>query len=447
MIAARGLHHPGLERGLYRLGVFALFFFAFFSFLHTAHANQGLLLMLFMATAHRRVDLGALAIDRMLLLSLAFLIYLIVRTLWGSVGSTGLSTEAWEAVKRWPFTGFFGIALVAYWLSRLEMRPETLLAVAMAGFLVRILSRLEWTEITGQLLAFVSGASRATFGYSAVNLGIWSAIALLGLLVFQGRVRPKARPWPLVLAGMALWLAAIGIVGLALLFSQARSAWLSVLIVVPPILLASLYARFRSKKAFMIAALSLLAVGVITVYQFAQTPLVQQRIQVEAGAIERASRGEPSDGAAVGVGLRLAMYRVFWQEWRKNPVFGWGPGTMRKALDDSGVNALTAQRFEHFHSSYLSVLFQFGIIGGAFVGAMFLLLFQQILRGHREGAMPLDVFLFLLGSLAIFMVGALANEPLQSSNGPYLICLLGGIAFSYSPRKPLPTAPLGSIGN
>ena len=72
------------------------------------------------------------------------------------------------------------------------------------------------------------------------------------------------------------------------------------------------------------------------------------------------------DAATAGVGLRLAMYRVFWERWRQRPIFGWGPGKMTQALDDSGVNALSRDRFVHFHSSYFSVLFGFGIVGGAF---------------------------------------------------------------------------------
>ena len=434
------LRYPKLQRSLNYLAIFALFWFAFFSSMDVARANQGLLVLILLAALRYRYDLGPLIHDRMLQLSIAFLIYLTLRTLWTAVESPAGAFAAWDEANRWPVTGFFGIVLLGYWLSRFPLRPEWLLAAALAGFAWRIVSRLEWSDIGAQLSAMVSGTERATFGYSAVNLGIWTSVALLGLIVFWRRflvVPPIPIGW---LPRAALWLAGIGTTGATLIFSQSRSAWLTALIVLPPMALASLLTGFKSKRAVFITALSLLIIGLIALYQLAQTDLVQRRIQVQAEAVVQAMSDEPKDAATAGVGLRLAMYRVFWEKWSQRPIFGWGPGKMTQALDDSGVNALSRDRFVHFHSSYFSVLFAFGIVGGAFVAAMFVLLFRQILCRHRQGAMPQDLFLFLVGSLLIILLGALVNEPLQGANGPYLVSLLGGIAYGYNCRRASPAA-------
>ncbi|MGB5468189.1 MAG: O-antigen ligase family protein [Sedimenticolaceae bacterium] len=434
------LRYPKLQRRLNYLAIFALFWFAFFSSMDVARANQGLLLLILLAALRYRYDLRSLIHDRMLQLSMAFLLYLTLRTLWTAVESPAGAFAAWDEANGWLLTGFFGIVLLGYWLSRFPLRAEWLLGAALAGFGWRIGSRLEWNDIGAQLSAMVSGAERATFGYSAVNLGIWTSIALLGLMVFWRRfVVVPAIPmgW---MPGAALWLAGTGTTGAALIFSQSRSAWLTALIVLPPIALASLLAGIKSKRAVFGAALTLLVIGVIALYQLAQTDLVQRRIQVQADAVVQAMSEESKDAATAGVGLRLAMYRVFWEKWSQRPIFGWGPGKMTQALDDSGVNALSRDRFVHFHSSYFSVLFGFGIVGGAFVAAMFILLFRQILCSHRQGAMPQDLFLFLLGSLLVILLGALVNEPLQGANGPYLVSLLGGIAYSYTYRRAIPPA-------
>jgi O-antigen ligase len=433
------LRHPGLQRGLDYLAIFALLWFAFFSSMDVARANQGLLLLILLAALRYRYDLRPLIHDRMLQLSVAFLAYLTLRTLWTALESPAFALAAWDEANSWPLTGFFGIVLLGYWLSRIRLRPEWLLAAALAGFGWRIGSRLAWSDIGAQLSAMASGTERATFGYSSVNLGIWTSIALLGLMVFWRRfliVPTIPVGW---LAGGALWLAGIGTTGAVLLFSQSRSAWLTALIVLPLIALASLRTGIKSKRGVLSAALTLLIIGLIALYQLAQTDLVQRRIQVQTDAVVQAMSQASTDAATAGVGLRLAMYRVFWEKWRQRPIFGWGPGKMTQALDESGVNALSRDRFVHFHSSYFSVLFGFGIVGGAFVAAMFVLLLTQMLHSHRQGAMPRDLFLFLLGSLLIILLGALVNEPLQGANGPYLLSLLGGIAYSYTYRRAVPT--------
>jgi len=442
---AAALRHPRLHRGLYYVGIFALGYFAFAAFFHVAAANQGLLLMLLIAATRYRIDLRGLAGDRMLQLSLAFLAYLAIRTLWTAAAFPDDAAEAWDAAKRWPITGFLGIVLVGYWLSRVKARPESVLVLVFAGFLARILSRLEWADLETQLGALLSGTARATFGYSAVNLGIWSGIALLGLVVFWRRLLPVDGRWSRRWPWLVLWLAGVGISAAALAFSQTRSAWLTVLLVLPPIALASLYTGLRSKKVFAVATLLLLGCGLLVVHQLAQTDLVQQRLEVDLGSVAEAASGEPTDLAAVGIGLRLAMYRLFWEQWLEHPVFGWGPGSMGRALDEGGGNALSVHHFEHFHSSYFSLLFQFGIVGTAFVVAMFVLLFRAVLRGHREGAMPADLTLFLIGSLLVLLLSALVNEPIYSSSGSNLVSLLGGIAYSYGYRQRLAPAPLGGV--
>lgn len=409
-------------------GVFALLYFALFAFHDVARANQGLLLMALIAVLRYPRELWALRGERMLQLTLLFLVYLVVRAWLATRAFPEQAAQIVDAANNWAITGFLGLVVTAFWLTRTRVRVEWLLGLALAGFIGRILTRLDWSRIGAQLQGFVEGPTRATFGYSAVNLGIWSAIALLGLLVcWRSFLRRRRQPAARV-ATAALWLACIGVCGAALVFSQARSAWITALLVLPLFALFTLHRATRSPRHFVAGALVLVIGGAFALAQVAELDLIEQRVAYERQTIEQVLSGDFDALPADSVGLRLAMYRAFWDDWRERPWFGWGPGLMERALDRAGVNAMTEERFTHFHSSYFDVLFQFGIVGALLVGGMFWLIVQRTLQSRASGQLSPEVTQCILGGLLIFLIAALVNEPLQSSNGGYLVVLFGAIA-------------------
>lgn len=417
------------ERLWHAVGVFALCWFGYFAALDAAHANQGLLLMAMVAVLRFHRELRALARESMVWLTGVFLVYLVARTWVAMAEFPAYADPIVDAANDWAKIGFLALVVTAYWLARSRIGAVGLLALLLAGFLTRILGRLDWSDLGGQIGGFIEGPTRATFGYSSVNLGIWSLIALLGLiamwrrfLVGQGGVWRRA-------AFAALWASALLICGSALVFSQARSAWLTALLVVPPMLLVTLYRATGSTRRFLALGTLALALGGVALSQVADVGLIRQRIAAEHETIERLVAGEVTDLPSDSIGLRLAMYRAFWKVWRKRPWFGWAPGGMQRALDDSGVNYLTEERFRHFHSLYLDVLFQFGIVGGLLVAAMFGLILRGAWRALRDGTLAPDVGRFVIAALAAFLIAGLVNEPLLSANGGYLVTVLGALAL------------------
>ena len=99
-------------------GVFALLYFALFAFHDVARANQGLLLMALIAVLRYPRELWALRGERMLQLTLLFLVYLVVRAWLATRAFPEQAAQIVDAANNWAITGFLGLVVTAFWLTR-----------------------------------------------------------------------------------------------------------------------------------------------------------------------------------------------------------------------------------------------------------------------------------------------------------------------------------------
>lgn len=420
------------------LGYLGLLFYSFFALLDVSKANIGLIMMMAGLFLKQGTKWRGFSRDPFLILSCAFLLYTCIVSLLAALEFPHLTWKILDAAKNWPVRGFFSLLIVAFWISSWKTgQTDRLCALIVflifCGFLVRVFLRLDWVNLPGQLHGFWSGQMRASFGYSSVNLGTWSAMLMLGLIICARRWMGEERAGSFPVRFLS-WAGAFVIIFLCLLFSQSRTAWVATLMTVPSFGAASLFfARVRRKRICYWMALCLFLVIILLVP--ACSDMIRNRLMSEYGSVVLIVSGGSADVCSPellrsSIGQHWLLFGAFWKEFLSRPLIGWGPGTMEALIDSSGLSEAAGLRFPHFHNSYFNVLAEFGIIGFGMVSLMFFLIFRAAWMNFRKGLIPSDLFFLVVGTLTIFGLCALTGEPLQSTNGGHVISLLGGISYS-----------------
>ncbi|WP_423392765.1 O-antigen ligase family protein [Burkholderia sp. LMG 21824] len=134
--------------------------------------------------------------------------------------------------------------------------------------------------------------------------------------------------------------------------------------------------------------------------------------------------------AATPTGLRLEWYKKGLELYRQRPAIGYGAGGLETEFEKltAGKTAAEGQLTSNPHNEYLLMAVQLGSVGLL----LFINLIVQIARGSRT-LDPRSRHL-LLGWLAIFAIGSLANSLLLDFAEGHLIVLLTGILLGCGER-------------
>ncbi|MBN3734798.1 O-antigen ligase family protein [Burkholderia sp. Tr-20390] len=134
--------------------------------------------------------------------------------------------------------------------------------------------------------------------------------------------------------------------------------------------------------------------------------------------------------AVTSSGLRLEWYKKGIELYRQRPVIGYGAGGLQVEFEKlaAGKTAAEGQLTSNPHNEYLLMAVQLGTLGLL----LFINLIVQIARGSRT-LDPRSRHL-LLGWLAIFAIGSLANSLLLDFAEGHLIVLLAGILLGCGER-------------
>jgi O-antigen ligase len=135
--------------------------------------------------------------------------------------------------------------------------------------------------------------------------------------------------------------------------------------------------------------------------------------------------------AVTSSGLRLEWYKRGLGLYRQRPVIGYGAGGLQVQFEklSAGKTAAEGQLTSNPHNEYLLMAVQLGSVGLL----LFINLIVQIARGSRT-LDPRSRHL-LLGWLAIFTIGSLANSLLLDFAEGHLIVLLAGILLGCGERS------------
>jgi O-antigen ligase len=409
---AQAVKNLSFSQWVKTIGVGGLFIFAFGILLRKSIAHAGILLMT-AAYGFSVKDMGKEVLrDRLLLLSMAFFVFLVLRTIFAAFEFPDHKPLLVEGAFKLFGTGFFLAYLVAFWMHRAKDKWDWMLIVFIAGFLVQILRQMDWGNFTEKLNLILTGAERATFGFATNRFGLFSALVFLSCLLLYPQIwgRPDKKTWYIL--RVTFWGLACPISGLGVYLSQSRSAWIAAALVIP---LAAVWNYFRNKKRTWKPMVIMVGL-VILVFFMANGPyLIQRRFDFS------------------GLDSRIRLYQLAWAKWKEQPLFGKGPGTSRILVQQGGEELELEKRAgsDHLHNVILDIAAQTGLAGIVFFALSFYLITREVFVVKKANHSDREYILFALSGVALILLTGIPNQPLASPHGVYLIGFLGGICYSF----------------
>ncbi len=164
----------------------------------------------------------------------------------------------------------------------------------------------------------------------------------------------------------------------------------------------------------------LLAVGVVLLCLCVglNSAMLSQRIQAVQSDLTQYSAGA---GAKTSVGARFEMWKVSWELFLQNPLFGAGTNGFKKRWEQEVVKK-AAYSFDNPHSTYFYLLANYGIAG---MGLLFFLLWRMACFAWQRRRSLAGAVIFCY--LVVFMVGSLTNTMLTSSFYLSWLAIMGAI--------------------
>jgi O-antigen ligase len=412
------------------VGFGGIYLFAFAAWWSTSLANVGLAMMTF-AFLLRLPGQRWIWRDALFIISLLFGAYLIVRTAGAVVEFPFTKSEQIDRALDLYRLGFLLTVVFAFWASDARIRLPNVLALALAGFLVRIILRYE----SGDMGRFLGGV-RASFDMSPNAFGLYCSVALLGLIVGFPLFLPQQKRRNALFLRGALWLAATTVAATGLVFSQSRGAWLGIALVLPVVLFVQAFVCFkrgRSWRRTLVGVVLLFGLVAVGLLGFAAKDMAKNRAVQEVDTLRSILSGSEIDIPFDAYGMRYHWWRFGVDRWLNRPWFGWGPGTV-KHLFQTSKNPLIRQnsrQFKDFHNSLLQILVQIGLVGLAFYVVFFCMILRTAWRGSRGGWLNPELSLVTVGSLMLFIISSLANLRTRDHFGQFHLILFAGIAYAH----------------
>jgi O-antigen ligase len=212
------------------------------------------------------------------------------------------------------------------------------------------------------------------------------------------------------------------------IISGSRNVWLAVLLIFPPILFFRYRhllksQRFQLPRKWVIVPAAFLAV-VLSILMIGSYNSVAERLGREHDDFERLVKLETDGYNQYGFGVRILLNLFGIEKFKERPVFGWGAGT-----DFSNFG------MPHLHNSYLEILVRFGLIGALAFALLAFFLFKGLLWAKSNTGIPLDLWLFLLGTLLLTALWCLTDYRLSRIDFRFFFIFIAGIAYTFHLHK------------
>lgn len=360
-----------------RLGLGGLWIFALACVYKTAPGHYGLALALpaaLIALARQRPDAVT-----WLVAALALWLSLRLGLQQTGVGTAGLLDPVGGYVD-WLFPLLF-LPMAAFTQRGGLPRLAGLWLLALLGLLTGVLAFLAghgWTTLW-------SGARLGFHLERPLGVGLYAGTFLL-VLVATGRLwwsAPAPWRWPARGLGLAL----VALLLQVVLSAQNRSTFLAL-----PVALLAMGAawlvsqgRLRVSRGGVAAAAALAVLGAALVAVNLET--LRQRVGAERETWSALREGELEAAPITSITIRLHLWRSALAQAVEAPLIGHGFGGIHGIAgeDPSGRRATeTAGRYDHFHNSYIQLLWSQGLIGTGLWAALGLALLGDLRHSARH---------------------------------------------------------------
>lgn len=421
------------------LGLFGLYLFAVFGWLGTTPATLGLVLLT-LAFVPNRPDWRALGRDPVVGLSLAFIGFLIAHSLVLAILAPGMERAVTILGGGGDWLKLMLFIPLAHWCAGRPERVRGLLLLAALGFTLAVLRKIDWANLGPEFFS-----TRFESYLPAIAFGMFTGLGALGLLVLrQAFWKRFAAGWPRRL-GVILWALWLLFMLEGLLLSQSRGSWLAFLGALALLVglewrghSAAMGARLRRRRywfALPVAGVILLG-GLL-----AQTETVHKRFSEHTGTLIDIARGETAAVESDPVGLRFKALLFARDTWSERPWFGWGAGTSRELIANSGrPEALFDYDhwLPHLHNTYAEILVQFGLVGLILMATLVWALACSGFKAGRAGRLPADLGRFYLVTLVFVLIWCLFNYRVVRTDWMFFWILVAGTLHGLSRKTDTP---------
>jgi O-antigen ligase len=284
----------------------------------------------------------------------------------------------------------------------------------------RLMKHLQWTYVTGALLAAAymyvttAGGTLRGYVYFMPIIEFAQMTQLLGFFAVLSINYESRNPlWRRVGIGLKLLAGAAGIY--AAYLSQTRGAWLGLpVFILITILVLGRHISIRKQLTMAITAL------IVVISLFASSTLVQQRIDA---AQQEFSQYYVNGNPATSVGVRLQLWAGSWLLFVEHPLVGVGREGFSVALsglEKRGLLVPQASIQPHSHNEILYNMMTLGSFGLLGILALYLVpgfyFFREVSHADREIRATAGMGLILCSGFLIqgltdvmFMWGACDN--------------------------------------
>ena len=241
--------------------------------------------------------------------------------------------------------------------------------------------------------------------------GLYLSSATLGLMIFMPRVFRWCRK-----RKAGLWLFTVYVLSTAWMLqcvfaSKERVAWASFLVVFLGVLCLAGYDLYRkkkkNKKVLVVAALSV--VLSLSGMFILNSEAVSKRFENDRENIQKILAGDESYSYTSAT-YRYLIFKYGVEQWQSSPLFGLGPKDSKSLIQKSTNPEL--QSMAHFHSSYLEILVQLGLVGLLMFVVLVATLIKSSIKGYRSGYIAGDYFLLGMSVLVMTLIYMLMGSRL-----------------------------------
>lgn len=400
------------------VGIAGVLLIAFFTWMSTAGAYLGLFLVLCASVLQLSApDFRAYWRHPS---NIVFLILAFYVLAWECVMQfSGAFNHESSATKEWVL---LLIPWCGYWLYRF---PHLIMPVLFLAGLGLLIETLVVAFDQGDVLLRIFQGEHV---FQAKAWGLYLSVVILGLIVFVPRFFSWTRTWKragivrLIYITSSLWLIQ------CLVAAQARTAWVCFMIAVTIVLVVALSRLYR-KGVGGRGLLMVLVAGFIFILTSVVAMNYEQlsdRFSKDRVNISKILAGENEQSLTyTSVTYRYLINKYGYELWLSSPVVGLGPQDSDAIIAKHENEKLHV--LAHFHSTYIEILVQLGVVGLVLLVLAVAFLWYQLLRTALAGHVVGDYFLFISCLFLMIFLWSFFNFRMLNADWRFFWMLLIGV--------------------